>query len=186
MKRTLLLGLILLISSCAHQSGRYILKSGKWVFVRSTTGFLNQNSAEEEYTSNNGDFIWPVPSSFKVSSKYGPRRGSHHDGIDIAARKGAHIMASANGKVIYSGRMRGYGKVVVIKHSGKMHTVYAHNSRNMVKRGERVSQGQVIGKVGNTGRSSGPHLHFEIRNGDKVLNPAHYLTRVKKSLLANK
>jgi murein DD-endopeptidase MepM/ murein hydrolase activator NlpD len=177
----------LLIVSCAHhRSGRYVYENGKWTFKTSKVGFMHEgidfgrvDNTQYKFTDDS-KFIWPVPSSKKVSSKFGQRRGRHHDGIDIPAVTGTHIVASATGNVIVSGWMRGYGKVIVIKHDDGYHTVYAHNSKHFVKKGQRVSQGEVIGKVGSTGRSTGPHLHFEIRRKNRVRNPAFYLARLKK------
>lgn len=183
----LTLGILFLYVSCAHhRSGRYIFEGGKWVFKSSKTGFIHSGIDfgridNTQYTfTDDSRFIWPVPSSKRVSSRYGKRRGRHHDGVDIAAVTGTHIVASANGTVVVSGVMRGYGNVIVLKHSDGYHTVYAHNSKHFVKKGQRVSQGEVIGKVGSSGRSTGPHLHFEIRRKNRVRNPAFYLARLKK------
>ena len=153
----------------------------KTIFVPSDdrTGYLSSQSSLVR-------FIWPVPAAKRISSYYGMRRGRHHDGIDIPARSGSHILAADRGKVIFSGRMRGYGRVVVIKHDGGYHTVYAHNKQNYVNKGQKVGQGEVIAQVGSSGRSSGPHLHFEIRKNNRVRDPANYLHRVQKMRLAHK
>jgi murein DD-endopeptidase MepM/ murein hydrolase activator NlpD len=192
MKKSNIVTLILftiLFSSCAMRSGKYTMKNGKWVFVSQKTGFMHgfSNPRVDNGTfdyRNSGTFIWPVPSTKRISSYFGSRRGRHHDGIDIPAKSGTSIIASADGKVMHSGWMRGYGRVVIVKHPGGHHTVYAHNSKNIVKKGHKVSQGQVIAKVGSSGRSSGPHLHFEIRKKNKVSNPERYLAWVKKHRLA--
>lgn len=171
------------------QSGRYVNQNGKWVFQPEEIGFMRflenpgRDGSMYDYASS-GRFIWPVPAAKRISSLYGMRRGRHHDGIDIPARKGSHILAADAGKVSFAGKMRGYGNVVVIKHSGGYHTVYAHNKLHYVKKGQRVGQGEVIAQVGNTGRSSGPHLHFEIRKNNRVRDPANYLQRAKKIRLA--
>jgi murein DD-endopeptidase MepM/ murein hydrolase activator NlpD len=117
--------------------------------------------------------VWPL--SGKITSLYGWRRGRHHDGIDIAARMGKPIVAAANGTVIFSGWRSGYGRMVVIQHNRWLKTIYGHTSRNYVRRGEKVTQGQVIALVGSTGRSTGPHLHFEVRNTLGAQNPMNYL-----------
>lgn len=127
-----------------------------------------------------GRFMWPVPSSRRISSSFGQRGSKHHDGIDIPASRGANVIASDDGKVAYSGRMRGYGNIVVIKHSGGYHTVYAHNQKNFARKGQKVSKGEVIALVGSTGRSSGPHVHFEIRKNNRSRNPATYLPTVNR------
>ena len=116
---------------------------------------------------------WPL--SGRITSVYGWRRGKHHDGIDIAARMGKPIVAAANGTVIFSGWRSGYGRMVVVQHNRWLKTVYGHTSRNYVSRGEKVTQGQVIALVGNTGRSTGPHLHFEVRNAIGAQDPMRYL-----------
>ena len=132
----------------------------------------NEPAASDFYTK--GDFIWPIASYRRISSGFGQRGWRKHQGIDITAPKGTGILAAREGKVIYSGWMRGYGRVVIIKHDKTFHTVYAHNSKNVVKRGEYVSRGQKIAKVGSTGNSTGNHLHFEIRVKDKPVDPMRY------------
>lgn len=122
-----------------------------------------------------GKFIWPVDGV--LTSKFGIRGGRRHDGIDIGAPTGTPIWASAPGRVLYVGQQRGYGKLVILKHEQEMVTVYAHNHRNLVKEGQKVKQGDRIGLVGQTGRSTGPHLHFEIRKATKPRNPLFFLPR---------
>ena len=123
--------------------------------------------------SASGAFSWPV--SGRISSKFGKRNPGHHDGIDIAARKGTSIRAARSGKVIFSDRLSGYGNVIIVEHDGGFTTVYAHNDRNLVHTGARVSRGQRIATVGETGRATGPHLHFEIRKDNIARNPLYYL-----------
>ncbi len=120
-------------------------------------------------------FIWPV-SKGKLSSRYGKRGKKIHEGIDIAAAEGTAILAAANGTVIYEGEgLKGYGKLIIIRHRAGLVSVYAHNKRNLVREGVVVKQGQVIAEVGHTGRTTGDHLHFEIRRGEKPLNPERYV-----------
>ena len=182
---TLLLSLLMILSCAHYKSGRYVFENGKWEFKKSNAGFMYSGidfgRVDNSHYSfkDDGEFIWPVPGSKKVSSYFGKRRGRHHDGIDIPAVTGTHIVASASGVVSVAGKMRGYGNVIVIKHSGGHHTVYAHNSKHYVEKGQKVAQGEVIGKVGSSGRSTGPHLHFEIRKKNKVRNPKFYLARLK-------
>lgn len=165
--------------SCAHKSGYYKRVGNKWTFVSKKTGFYDMMDSprvdNSEISITEKDmFSWPVPATKKVSSSFGKRAGRHHDGIDIPSSNGSHIIASADGKVTFSGWMRGYGRIVVIKHSHNFNTVYAHNSKNYAKKGEKVSKGQVIAQVGNSGKSTGPHLHFEIRKSNKVVNPMKF------------
>ena len=122
-----------------------------------------------------GHFLWPIKSG-RLTSNYGPRRGSLHDGIDIGARKGTPIRAVADGRVIHSGRkLKGYGNLIIIKHKGRLSSVYAHNEINYVREKDFVKKGEIIGRVGRTGRATGPHLHFEIREGRVAVNPLPYL-----------
>ncbi len=162
---------------------------GDWVFVPLKRGFLggevNRGYAGSYYTGT-GKFIWPVPSSKRISSEFGRRWGRNHKGIDIVANNGSHILASASGIVIYSGRgLRGFGNMIVIRHEDEFYSIYAHNKKNFVRKNEKVSQGQVIGQVGNTGRSTGTHLHFEIRRGDKALNPLAFFKQGKYKIIAS-
>lgn len=119
------------------------------------------------------DFAWPVRGT--LSSNFGRRWGRNHEGIDIKAKTGTPIFASESGRVIISGRLRGYGKVVVVKHAGRYRTLYAHASKLLVRKGAFVERGQKIAEVGSTGKSTGPHLHFEIRRSEIAQNPIRYL-----------
>lgn len=157
------------------------MQGGEWIFIPTQVGilsFLRETDAIEDYSDlGTGRFMWPVPKFTKVSSSFGSRWGRHHDGIDIPAPKGTPIVASDSGVVIYSDNgIRGYGNMIVIAHEGEIYTVYAHNNKNLVDKGDRVRKGQVVGQVGNTGRSTGSHLHFEIRVKNKARNPANYLS----------
>ncbi len=122
-----------------------------------------------------GMFIWPVTGV--LTSRFGIRHGRRHDGIDIAAPVSTPVYASAKGKVLYVGQQSGYGNLVIIKHANNYITVYAHNSKNMVREGQEVEQGQKIAEVGQTGRATGPHVHFEIRKRTKPRNPLFFLPR---------
>lgn len=128
-----------------------------------------------ERESRDGDVFsrWPVAG--RLTSQFGPRGGSAHDGIDISAPKGTAISAVADGEVIFSDSLHGYGNIVLIRHRNGLVTVYAHNHRNLVKEGEWVRRGKVIAEVGQTGRASGPHLHFEVRKDNQARNPLRYL-----------
>jgi murein DD-endopeptidase MepM/ murein hydrolase activator NlpD len=117
--------------------------------------------------------MWPV--SGTLTSGFGYRWGRLHAGIDIAVGIGTPIHAAKAGVVIFSGVMSGYGNVVVIDHGGGLSTLYGHQSRTAASEGASVNQGQVIGYSGNTGHSTGPHLHFETRIGGTPQNPRSYL-----------
>jgi len=128
-----------------------------------------------------GIFQWPVPSSARITSNFGyrthptRRRREFHEGIDIGARSGANIVAADCGVVILSSWHGGYGNTVIIDHGGGLHTLYAHNSVNLVRVGDQVSRGQVIARIGSTGVSTGPHLHFEMRVNGVPQNPRRAL-----------
>ena len=160
-------------------------KGREWIFIPSKVGiayFLRDTYVVEDYKGlGTGRFLWPVPHFYRVSSHFGPRGRRHHDGIDIPAPSGTPVVAVDAGVVIYSDNgIRGYGNLIVLAHGDDVFTVYAHNRKNNVSKGERVDKGQVIAHVGNTGRSTGPHLHFEIRVKNKVRNPAQYLSKSTK------
>jgi murein DD-endopeptidase MepM/ murein hydrolase activator NlpD len=116
-----------------------------------------------------------MPARGKITSTFGMRWGRMHTGIDIAAPTGTPIYASAGGQVTFSGWNGGYGNLVIIDHGNGMQTYYAHNSKNLVKQGQSVSKGAHIANMGNTGNSTGPHLHFEIRRNGTPLNPLNFL-----------
>ncbi len=123
-----------------------------------------------------GFLIWPVKG--QLTSRFGNRSGRHHDGIDIGARKGTSIVAAAEGKVMFAGwGPTGYGLMIIIKHKNDLTTVYAHNSHIHVHKNQMVKQGRRIASVGSTGRSTGPHLHFEVRNDSRPMNPLNYLPK---------
>jgi len=118
-------------------------------------------------------FSWPV--SGRISSRFGPRWGRMHQGIDIAVNTGTPVKASARGRVSFAGWNGGYGYLVIIDHGNNVETRYAHLSRIAVKVGQYVTRGTVIAYSGNTGNSTGPHLHFEIRYKGQAVNPLNYL-----------
>lgn len=115
--------------------------------------------------------IWPLK-NISVSSPYGPRNGRMHKGIDLRAPHGTPIFATANGTVTFSGVNGGYGKLVVIDHGHGIHTAYAHNTQNLVNKGQAVIQGETIAKVGMSGKASGNHVHYELRTNGKAINPS--------------
>ncbi len=118
-------------------------------------------------------FVWPIRG--KLTSKFGPRGKSFHDGVDISAPKGTPIRSIQKGTVLFSDKLRGYGNIVIIRHPGRYVSVYAHNRKNLARKGQKVAQWQVIGEVGSTGRVTGPHLHLEIRRNNVARDPLYYL-----------
>ncbi|HYF82659.1 MAG TPA: peptidoglycan DD-metalloendopeptidase family protein [Clostridia bacterium] len=129
-----------------------------------------------------GKIGWPAPGYSRITSPYGYRthpilkKKKLHTGIDIAVPSGSTIVAANAGKVIYSGYYGGYGNTVIIDHGGKISTLYAHNSKLLVKVGDEVEKGKAITKSGSTGLSTGPHLHFEVRENGQHVDPMKYLT----------
>lgn len=124
--------------------------------------------------------IWPVDG--KLEGGFGGRRNpfggsgyEFHSGQDIEADMGAPVVAGASGQVSFVGWQNGYGQLVIVDHGGGLSTRYGHLSQIDVSAGEQVSRGQLLGKVGSTGRSTGPHLHYEVRINDEPVNPLQYL-----------
>lgn len=122
-----------------------------------------------------------MPAEGRLTSKYGNRKDPFgkgyrfHQGIDIANDRGTDIRAAGSGVITFVGYRGGYGKTIIIDHGNGYKTLYGHNSKNLVKIGDRVEKGEVIAKIGSTGRSTGPHLHFEVHKGDKSINPFEVL-----------
>jgi murein DD-endopeptidase MepM/ murein hydrolase activator NlpD len=122
-----------------------------------------------------GTLQWPVRGN--VLSGYGSGRdGTHNDGINIAAPRGAAVEAADGGTVAYTGNeLRGYGNLILVKHPNGWISAYAHCDLILVKRGDKVARGQVIARVGSTGNVSEPQLHFELRRGNKAVDPREFL-----------
>ena len=122
-----------------------------------------------------------LPATGEISSSFGMRNDPidgtkrFHHGIDIADSYGSKIRAASSGRVVFSGEKGNYGNAVVIMHKGGLSTLYAHNSKNLVKTGDYVKRGQPIALIGDSGRSTGPHLHFEVRRNGEPLDPSRFL-----------
>ncbi len=123
--------------------------------------------------SGSGVLAWPV--SGPVTSGFGLRWGRMHEGIDIAVAEGTAVRAAAAGTVIYAGWLAGYGNLVVVDHGNGLSTAYAHNSSLGLAVGQSVAAGQVVSYSGNTGNSTGPHVHFEVRVNGSAVDPLGYL-----------
>lgn len=140
-----------------------------------------ESNSGGQTAAGTGTYTWPAPGHTRITDPYGMRfhpiikQRRMHTGMDIAAPMGADIVAADNGTVIYAGWMSGYGKVLILDHGKGMSTLYAHQSRFLVGKGANVEKGQAIGKVGSTGWSTGPHLHFEVRINGTPTNPAPYV-----------
>lgn len=125
-------------------------------------------------------FIWPLrrkPPT--LSSGFGYRRRHFHYGIDLAAKKGTPIYAARSGRIIFSGIKRGYGRIVIVKHSDNFATVYAHNLTNLVKASGWVRRGDPVALVGESGNATGPHLHFEVWHKKRAVNPVSFLPKYR-------
>lgn len=120
-----------------------------------------------------------LPCEGTITSEFGPRRMGKkekmHEGIDIAAPVGTPIYSPAQGEVVFAGVKKGYGLTVILEHQGELQTLYGHNSKLFVKEGDQVKKGDEISQVGNTGRSTGPHLHYEVLVNQQPVDPANYL-----------
>jgi len=135
-----------------------------------------------------GTLRWPLD-VVRVSSRFGQRGRHFHEGIDLKAAIGTPVYSAESGTVLYAAsRIRGYGKMVVIRHAGAakgLATIYAHNSKLLVRPGQKVKKGQKIAISGQTGKSNGPHLHFEIRSGVAAIDPEILLKQPKVTKAAS-
>jgi murein DD-endopeptidase MepM/ murein hydrolase activator NlpD len=141
-----------------------------------------QGSEKPPWWGKELDIIWPIQG--KITSPFGPRGKRFHGGIDIRSPSYQEVKAAMDGEVILARHTQtGYGKVVFLRHDQSFLTIYGHLNVIMAKEGEAVRQGQSIGGVGSTGRSTGPHLHFELRHNSRPLNPLLLLPPTIEELL---
>ncbi len=137
-------------------------------------------SSNSTYTGN-GRFCWPAPSYTRISSPYGWRlhpiykTNKFHSGVDLAAPGGSNILAAESGTVKFSGWNGGYGNCLIIDHGGGITTLYGHASKLCVSKGQYVTKGEIVAKVGTTGNSTGNHLHFEVLINGKTTDPMAYI-----------
>lgn len=147
--------------------------------IREHRNALSYSSNPVKYTG--GKFLWPVPGSQRITSYYGWRihpvykTKKFHTGIDVGAGYGLDIVAAADGVVTLATTNGGYGKCIIINHGSGITSLYGHCSTLLVSKGDRVLKGDVIAKVGSTGVSTGPHLHFEVRENSSTVDPLGYL-----------
>jgi len=153
------------------------LRPGSRIYLPSGGGFRMRASFRRR--SGGDAFIWPVTG--RINSFFGRRGRRRHDGLDLKASRGSPVHAAEGGRVIASGRARGYGNFIKIRHSASFVTLYAHNNVNLVMSGARVVRGQVIARVGRTGNATGPHLHFEIIRDARARDPLYYLPVGRRS-----
>ncbi|AFM02409.1 MULTISPECIES: M23 family metallopeptidase [Desulfitobacterium] len=143
---------------------------------------IRENTVQEipavvEALSRGASLTWSWPVSGPISSDYGWRKGEFHHGIDFAIPHGTEILAAREGKVVKAQWIDIYGLTVLLDHGNGVQSLYAHNQKLLVRPGEWVEQGDRIALAGDTGRSTGPHLHFEIRLNGKAVDPKPYLPR---------
>ena len=154
-------------SSLAQSANQVLLALERFQFARSAL--------------TKAPILHPLETSRRISSYFGNRRdpfgggGAFHSGIDYPAPRGTSVSAAGAGKILWSGPRNGYGIMVEIEHANGLVTRYAHMSATLVEKGQMVEAGSPVGKVGSTGRSTGPHLHFEVRRGANPVNPANFL-----------
>ncbi|MGC8937534.1 MAG: M23 family metallopeptidase [Thermodesulfovibrio sp.] len=168
-------------------------------FLTENPNFLNSISknqkielkppSEKQEQQNNLPNKLSLPVSGRITSSFGLRidpidgKLRHHNGIDIAVPEGTPVKPVLSGKVVYSGWRGGYGNCVIVDHGNGIQTVYAHNSKNLVKTGDTVTPQSVIALSGSTGRTTGPHLHFEVRKDGKAMNPVALINNFEKSTI---
>lgn len=159
-------------------------------FMKSASFSRLHRTYQNQFLVNNKPNLWPV--NGRIHSSFGRRldpfsgEGSYHPGVDLEAAMGTPVRVTADGVVRFAEWQGGYGKAVVIDHGGGLHTLYGHLSRYCVIAGQPVRRGEVIAYSGSTGRSSGAHLHYEVRVGGTPVNPYHYLAQSARNVIAAK
>ncbi|MGB3367786.1 MAG: peptidoglycan DD-metalloendopeptidase family protein, partial [Acidaminobacteraceae bacterium] len=161
-----------IIKSNGLEKSRVVLSEE--IIMEPVTKLVVQGTKNPPPKIGTGTFARPT-SRGVVTSGFGLRWGRRHNGIDLGMAIGTTVKAADGGVVIFAGTKSGYGKVVMIDHGGNLVSLYAHNSALTVKKGDRVFKGQQIARSGNTGISTGPHLHFEIRLNGVPVNPTKYV-----------
>ena len=169
MKRTFSFGL--LVISC-------------WLLTLSSCAQTRDTTSIQRPTSNTQHWCYPLPGA-KVISPYGARGGRSHSGTDLKTKPNDNILAAFDGEVVFSGNYYGYGNLVRIKHANGLETYYSHNSKNLVKQGDRVKAGDVIALTGRTGRATTEHLHFETRINGQHVNSNRFFDHTTHQLRAD-
>jgi murein DD-endopeptidase MepM/ murein hydrolase activator NlpD len=160
------------INRLADTSRIYV---GQLIFIPEASDAIEDLTLETEFVDKGGDFIWPAKG--KIISFFGMKRDRvKNKGICIQTEKGTSVLAARSGRIaFYSEELKGYGKIIIIDHLDGYSTVYAQNSKNLVRLNQLIRQGQVIARVGASGRANNPELYFEIRKGHEPQNPFFYL-----------
>ncbi len=160
---------------------KFYLKIKNWSSPKSflSDAFLLDTLLDPDPENLKVDSPNGIPCDGVISSGFGWRRlgkqGHMHEGIDIAAPVGTPVMAPAKGTVIFAGRENGYGLTLVLEHNGVLSTLYGHNSKLFVKEGDIVLKGQEISLTGNSGHSTGPHLHYEVHANGEPVDPLNFI-----------
>jgi len=167
------------LSIANHLADSAVLTVGQELFIPGAKAVLEVPPSDlpapevRPARQGNAPLAWPLIGV--LYARFGPRGDTRHDGIDIAAPVGTPVLAAADGTVLFAGAQKGYGFVVVVQHPPGLITLYAHNQAVLVKDAEEVKAGQPIAKVGETSKNSGPHIHFEVREGGQPKDPLRYL-----------
>lgn len=167
--------------------GRFLTENPNFLNSLSKNQKIELKPASEKHEKFNLPEKISLPLSGKITSSFGLRTDPidgklrHHNGIDIAAPEGTPVKPVLSGKIVYSGYNGGYGNCVIVEHENGIQTIYAHNSKNLVKAGDTVTRETVIALSGSTGRTTGPHLHFEVRHNGKAVNPLAMINNSGKS-----
>jgi lipoprotein NlpD len=159
----------------------YVLGASPQMAAAAANSATSEPPAEPpaEGEASKAPLRWPLARPI-LTSLFGKRWGRDHEGIDMKAPTGTPVLAAADGEVLYAGdKVRGYGNMVVLQHAGDLLTVYAHNSLLLVHVGDRITAGQEISRVGETGHATGPHLHFEVRRKQEPQDPLQFLPPLK-------
>ena len=156
-----------------------------WLFIPFSGAFykdyIKRGISRRKLVIPRADFIWPIEGS-QITSRVGKRWGINHSGLDIAAGSGSIVLAAQSGKVVKTSYSGGYGRVVFLEHEEGYITKYAHLSTILVKENDIIEKGQVIALSGNSGRSTGAHLHFEVECGGILLDPENFLPEFISSM----
>ena len=165
-----------------HMKRPYTLAIGQKLKVPSLKGAGRQQAGRKKVflppppPQSGKGFMWPVKGP--LLSSFGPKEvGYHNDGINIGAKAGSYVRAAESGVVVHAGqKIKGFGRLILIRHSNGWITAYAHNSSVLVNKGQSVKRGQAIARVGQSGGVNRPQLHFEMRKGSRAVNPVKYLS----------
>jgi murein DD-endopeptidase MepM/ murein hydrolase activator NlpD len=172
-------GAALISESTGHALEQLAWLEGQTAAMNGSVHLLTTLVATGPADGGTPPWLWPVAGG--VSSEFGVRRSpwggswKFHAGLDLRAENGTPVWSAGAGTVVFSGRMRGYGNMIVVDHGFELKTLYAHLSSIAVDRGREVKAGELIGAVGSTGHSTGPHLHYEVRVGAAPVDPMCYL-----------